>query len=132
MTSEAEAPDVAKAWRLVGQLGELTPPQRWEFGSLKAQMAVAAVLARDRSVDSARRVLARSRGNPKLDPAQELLYLEAFVRTLLGDRDDALQLLKRYVAANPERRVELAKDSQWWFRDLRNDLRYRQLAGTGN
>ncbi|TME30582.1 MAG: hypothetical protein E6I62_08755, partial [Chloroflexi bacterium] len=132
MTSEAEAPDVAKAWRLVGQLGELTPAQRWEFAKLKAQMAVAAVLARDRSVDSARRVLTRSRGNPKLDPAQELLYLEAFVRTLLGDRDDALQLLKRYVAANPERRVDLAKDSQWWFRDLRNDPRYRQLAGTGH
>ena len=132
MTSSAEAPDVAKAWQLVGQLGELTPAQRWEFGKLKAQMAVAAVLARDRSVDSSRRVLTRSRGNPKLDPAQELLYLEAFVRTLLGDRDDALQLLKRYVAANPERRVDLAKDSQWWFRDLRNDARYRQLAGTGN
>ncbi len=132
MTSQAEAPDVAKAWQLVDQLGELTPAQRWEFGKLKAQMAVAAVLARDRSVDSARRVLTRSRGNPKLDPAQELLYLEAFVRTLLGDRDDALQLLKRYVAANPERRVDLAKDSQWWFRELRNDPRYRQLAGTAN
>ena len=132
MTSSAEAPDVAKAWQLVGQLGELTPAQRWEFGKLKAQMAVAAVLARDRSVDSSRRVLTRSRGNPKLDPAQELLYLEAFVRTLLGDRDDALQLLKRYVAANPERRVDLAKDSQWWFRELRNDPRYRQLAGTAN
>ena len=132
MTSQAEAPDVAKAWQLVGQLGELTPAQRWEFGKLKAQMAVAAVLARDRSVDSARRVLTRSRGNPQLDPAQELLYLEAFVRTLLGDRDDALQLLKRYVAANPERRVDLAKDSQWWFRELRNDPRYRQLAGTAN
>ncbi len=132
MTSQAEAPDVAKAWQLVNQLGELTPAQRWEFGKLKAQMAVAAVLARDRSVDSARRVLTRSRGNPKLDPAQELLYLEAFVRTLLGDRDDALQLLKRYVAANPERRVDLAKDSQWWFRELRNDPRYRQLAGTAN
>jgi len=132
MTSQAEAPDVAKAWQLVGQLGELTPAQRWEFGKLKAQMAVAAVLARDRSVDSARRVLIRSRGNTTLDPAQELLYLEAFVRTLLGDRDDALQLLKRYVAANPERRVDLAKDSQWWFRDLRSDPRYRQLAGTGN
>ncbi len=132
MTSQAEAPDVAKAWQLVDQLGELTPAQRWEFGKLKAQMAVAAVLARDRSVDSARRVLTRSRGNPKLDPAQELLYLEAFVRTLLGDRDDALQLLKRYVAANPERRVDLAKDSQWWFRELRNDPRYRQLAGTAH
>ncbi len=132
MTSQAEAPDVAKAWQLVGRLGELTPAQRWEFGKLKAQMAVAAVLARDRSVDSARRVLTRSRGNATLDPAQELLYLEAFVRTLLGDRDDALQLLKRYVAANPERRVDLAKDSQWWFRDLRSDPRYRQLAGVGN
>src|SRR5437870_1536723 len=132
MTSQAEAPDVGKAWQLVGQLGDLTPPPRWEFGRLKAQMAVAAVLARDRSVDSSRRVLARSRASPQLDPAQELLYLEAFVRTLLGDRDDALQLLKRYVAANPERRVDLAKDSQWWFRELRNDPRYRQLAGTAN
>src|SRR5438132_10972248 len=125
MTSSAEAPDVAKAWQLVGQLGELTPAQRWEFGKLKAQMAVAAVLARDRSVDSPRRVLTRARGNPKLDPAQELLYLEAFLRTLLGDRAAALQLLKRYVAANPDRRQDVAEDSQWWFRERRNDPRSR-------
>ena len=66
----------------------------------------------------------------EVDPAQDLLYGEAFVFTLLGDKDRAFELLKRYVAGHEERRADLAKDYQWWFRDLRSDPRYQQLAGS--
>ena len=123
-------PDPGLAWRLFGQLEGVTPKDQWDFVKLDAQIAVAAVLARAKFVDSARQVLERSKGNMDVDPAQDLLYGEAFVFTLLGDKDRAFELLKRYVAGHEERRADLAKDYQWWFRDLRSDPRYQQLAGS--
>ena len=39
-----------------------------------------------------------------------LPYYEVFVRTLVGDRDEALRQLTQYLAAQPERRSELAND----------------------
>jgi serine/threonine-protein kinase len=129
MTSKAKDPDVPRAWRLLGELEPVTPPQQWRYERLKAQIAIAGVIARAGLADSARRVLLRSRATPDIDPSRELPYNEAFVRTLLGDKDEAIQLLKQYVAANPERRPELAQDYTWWFRNLRSDPRYQALAG---
>jgi eukaryotic-like serine/threonine-protein kinase len=123
-------PDVAEAWRLLGRLEALTPKEQWPFSKLDAQIAVAAVLARAGRVDSARHVLDRSQGNGDVDPTGDLLYSEAFVRTILKDKDRAFELLKRYIAGNEERRAALAKDYQWWFQDLRSDPRYQQLIGS--
>jgi len=131
MTSEAKQPDVALAWRLFEALGKLTPPQLWRFGRLQAQIGVAAVLARAGLADSARRVLARSRGGPDVDPEGELLSFQAFAYLFLGDRDMALRLLKQQVAANPAHRVGLAKSNHWWWRDIRGDPRFREIIGTG-
>jgi serine/threonine-protein kinase len=129
LTTRAEPPNVGSAWRLLGELERLTPAPEWAYEKLESQITVAGVLARAGFADSARRLLARSRAGSDLDPTGDLRYYEAFVRTLLGERDDALRLLKEYVATNPERRADLAKDYQWWFRDLRSDPRYRELAG---
>lgn len=131
LTTKAKEPDVAAAWGLVDEVKRLTPPDDWAYQRLDAQIAVAGVLARAHLADSARHLLVASRGNPEIDPARDLLYSSAFVRTMLGDHEEALQLLREFIAANPERRAELAKDYQWWFRDLRRDPRYQQLAGTG-
>jgi tetratricopeptide (TPR) repeat protein len=131
LTTRAKAPDVGEAWRVLAQLQQLTPREQWASAGLEFHMVVAAVLARAGLADSSRRVLARSRGSSEVDPTRTLLYYEAFVRTLLGDRDDALRLLKEYLAINPQRQADLAQDYQWWFRDLRNDPRYKDLAGTG-
>ena len=130
LTTSARQPDVAEAWRLVAELERVTPPSEWAFGQRTAHMFVAAVLARVGLADSARRVAVRSRADADVDPTRDLLYYEAFVRTLLGDRDVALRLLKEFLAANPEQRTDLAQDYQWWFRDLREDPRYQELAGT--
>lgn len=130
LTTKAKQPDVTGAWRLVSELQRLTPESDWSFVRLKAQMIVAAVLARAGLGDSARRLAVRSRASPEIDPARSQVYYEAFVRTLVGDRDDALRLLKEYLAANPEQRADLVQDYQWWFRDLRDDPRYRDMAGT--
>jgi hypothetical protein len=130
LTTRARPPDVDEAWQVLTRLHELTPGGQWATTGPEFQMLVAAVLARAGLADSARHVLALSRGNSEVDPTRSLLYYEAFVRTLLGDRDDALRLLKEYLAINPQRQADLAQDYQWWFRDLRNDPRYRELAGT--
>jgi len=130
LTARPRQPDVAEAWRLVGELRRVTPPAEWPFEERSAGMFVAAVLARAGLGDSARHLARRSRADEAIDPNRDLLYYEAFVRTLLGDRDEAFRLLKEFLAANPEQRTDLAQDYQWWFRDLRSDSRYEALAGS--
>ncbi len=125
-------PDVPKAWHLVTELRDLGPAQQAEFDRLRDQILVAAVLARAGAGDSARRLLARSRADAEIDRERELVSYQAFVRVLLGDRDEALALLKQYLAANPEHRVGFATGYHWWWRDLRDDPRFRQLVGKGN
>ena len=130
MTSSAKAPDVAVAWKLLDDVVRLTPTQMREYVRLESQNAVAAVLARARLPDSARSVLARSRGGPDVDPESELLSYQAFAYVLLGDRDQALRLLKEQVAANPAHRGGLMRSTHWWWRDIQDDRRFKELIGT--
>jgi TolB-like protein len=131
MTSSAKPPDVALAWELLDRVVKLAPAQLREYVRLESQNAVAAVLARAGLKDSARHVLERSRGGPDVDPEVELLSYQAFAYLLLGDRDEALRLMKQQIAANPAHRVGLARSTHWWWRDIKDDPRFRQLIGTG-
>ncbi|MBA3554919.1 MAG: hypothetical protein H0W29_09215, partial [Gemmatimonadales bacterium] len=128
MTSRAKEPDPELAWTLADSLGKLAPAPEREFESRKARLAVAAVLARKGLADSARAVVQRSRGDTEVDPTRDLAYIEAFVRTLLNDREEAVQSLKVYVSANPDRRVDLADDSGWWFRGLQDFPQFQELV----
>jgi len=91
-------------------------------------MAVAAVLARKGLADSARHVAQRSRGTPEVDPTRDLVYMDAFVQTLLEDRGEAIKSLKVYLAANPDQRKTMTDDTGWWFRSLQDDPTYRELV----
>ncbi|HET7296434.1 MAG TPA: serine/threonine-protein kinase [Gemmatimonadales bacterium] len=130
MTTPARAPDVGRAWRLVAMLDTVAPPAYRPYLRLEARLRAGGVLARAGLRDSARHVLARTRAaaTPAADPGQELLAIEAYQRTLLGDRDEAIELLKRYSAANPGH-FERGKDISWWWRDLREDPRFKALVG---
>jgi eukaryotic-like serine/threonine-protein kinase len=133
MTSKAKDPDPKLAWMLADSASKLAPAPDREFESRKARLGVAAVLARksasDRTLaDSARRVAERARGNGEVDPTRDLAYIEAFVRTLLNDREEAVRLLKQYVAANPDRRADLADESGWWFRGLLDYPQFQELV----
>ena len=129
MTLSGVTPDVPAAWALLERLAELTPQRDWPLTQRRAQMALAGVLARAGLADSARRVAVAARGTPAIDTRGSLLSFEAFVRTLLGDRDEAIELLKRYLTANPEDRAGMAKDYTWWWRNLRSDPRFLALSG---
>ncbi|HYT82406.1 MAG TPA: hypothetical protein VEK86_03080, partial [Gemmatimonadales bacterium] len=131
MTTDATEPDPARAWRLYALLDSLTPPPVKAAELHRGKMIVGAILARARLADSARHVLVAARGDERVDPQQELLFLEAFGRTLLGERAEAIELLKRYVAANPGHMFKKGGDISWWWRDLRSDPRFVPLLGGG-
>jgi tetratricopeptide (TPR) repeat protein len=131
-TTPARAPDGAAAWRLVDELKKRTPTREWPYTGREAQMLVAAALGRAGQLDSARRVLERARADADVDPERELVGTEAFIRTLLGDRDEAIRLIKVYLTTHPEHRAGLAASQSWMWRSLRDDPRYKALVGTGD
>jgi len=132
LSTKAKQPDVALAWKLADSLAELSPVGRREFESREARMFVAMVLARAGLADSAGRVAARARGGTDVDPTQDLAYSEVYVHVLRGDKDQAFAALRRYLAANPERRSGLSDTTDtatpWWFRSIEDDPRFRTLV----
>ncbi|MEO7137096.1 MAG: protein kinase [Gemmatimonadales bacterium] len=133
MSTKAREPDVTRAWRLADSLTGLSPVGRREYDRREARMIVAMVLARAGLADSARQVALRARGGPDVDPNQDLAYSEIYVHILRGDKDRAFEALKRYLAANPERRAGLADTTSeattpWWFRSLEDEPRFKALV----
>ncbi len=127
--------DIAAAWRIADSVVARTPPATQPLERLTDNMLVAAVVARaSRSqpalVDSARHLAKASEGNLQIDGTRESAYRGAFVYTILGDKADAVRLLKDYLAANPQRAVTLRDDAGWWFRDIEKDPQFRQLVGS--
>jgi len=117
-------PDVPRVWELLGTYTEETK-DAWRAN--RAGMLVAMALARANLPDSAKAVATRSRMPAASDPTRELAFLESIVRTLVGDRDEALRLLGEFYEANPQQREGLANDQSWWFTSLRTDPRYQAL-----
>jgi len=130
MATPVRAADVGRAWQLVALLDTVTPPQFRPYLRLESRLRAGGVIARAGLKDSARHVFDRVRAasTPSADPGQELLAIEAYERTLLGERDEAVALLTRYSAANPGH-IERGKDISWWWRDLKDDPRFKAVVG---
>ena len=128
MMTRLEDPNIPRAWRLLAGIDSLVPAQRRQVIHLREQMLVAATIARAGLKDSAHQVIERSRGTPELDPDLDLVAMEAFVRTLLGEQDEAIRLLQRYVAANPEHSFRVGGDIFWWWWDLQKHPGFQALA----
>ena len=128
MTTKAVRADPAEAWRRAAVLERVAPVPQREYYRREGQIFVAAVLSRAGLPDSARRVLVRARADRNVDPRGELMGLEAFVRTMLGDKKEAVDLLQRYLTDHPEHRGGFAKVNAWWWRDLQSDPRFKTLV----
>ncbi|HEV7595822.1 MAG TPA: protein kinase [Gemmatimonadaceae bacterium] len=127
MTTKAVRADPGEAWRRAADLEKSVPPQDREYRRHEGEIVVAAVLARAGLADSARRVLVRARADSKLDPTGQLIGYEAFVRALLGDKKEAIDILARYLTDHPEHRRGFAKANPWWWQDLQNEPRFKTL-----
>jgi len=127
MTTDAVEPNIPEAWRLHARIDTVTPVPIRSFEQHYTKAIVGVILARAGLADSARHVLVSARADSKTDPGQDILSLEAFARSLLGERAEAIELLKRYVAANPTHAFTKGGDISWWWRDLRHDPRFAAL-----
>lgn len=130
MTTAAVEADVERAWRLVARLDSVSTGVEGEWQRLNGRIFAGAVIGRAGMVDSARSVLRRTRDQATLeiDPQHELLWREAYGRTVIGDYDEAIELLKRYKAANPDHAFDPGGDLGWWWNDLRDHPRFSELA----
>ena len=124
-------PDVPELWGLVEQYARMYPQNQQEYRRKRAQIMLSMALANAGLRDSARAVALRSRADPRIDPTNDLVFLEVAARNVMGDRDEAVRLLGRYLATNPQDRESIARDESWFFKGLRDDPRFVALVGTG-
>jgi serine/threonine-protein kinase len=133
MTTNLKRPDrsdVAAAWKALDDIRTRTPPTLWEAQRRQYQMIVAVPIARAGLRDSANHVIEASRASRADDPTGELIGLEVLVRTLIGDKEKALELLGPYLAAFPQHREGFVHGNTWWWRSLQDDPRFKALVGS--
>jgi hypothetical protein len=133
MVTPAVTAEPTTAWRLVALLDTVTPQPQRALAVAQGRILVAGALGRAGLVDSARHVLQSNRQSitHEIDPNQNLLSQEAYVRTLTGDPDVAITLLKQYVAANPKHEFLQNQGTSWWWRELRTNPRWREIGHVG-
>jgi serine/threonine-protein kinase len=129
LASRALEPDVERAWALADTIAMLTPDQEREWKRLESTLAVGGVLARAGMADSARAVFDLVQSNPEVDPSGELLTTQAVFRIQMGEQDEAIELIKRYLLSNPEHREGWGWSSHWWWRPLQDNPEFRDLVG---
>ena len=122
-TEGAVEPDVARAWALVEEIRVRTAPEKRAFYESLSHPKVAAVLARAGQSDSARAVLRQTR---VADPQPPVTYFRAHAYLLLGEKEQALNLLSRAVKQQPQYGAVAAKDP--WFESLRDHPRFHRIV----
>jgi hypothetical protein len=115
MISPVEAPDIDAAWEQFARLDSLSPD---EYERHLGRLLVAGVLLREGMQDSAASVFAAGKGSAEIDPLQELVLQEAAIRSVTGDPDGAVQLLRVYLAADPNVSLDSGGGLHWWWRNL--------------
>jgi len=122
-------PEVEEAWRLLGRTVELTPDHLKDYEKHRMLMVLAGVLARAELPDSARAVILQARTGGDGNLAGDLPYLEARVRTVLGDHEEAIDLLRTYLTGYAFENQEQAEEwgNHWFWRDLRGNPDFERL-----
>jgi TolB-like protein len=99
-------------------LAQLAPESERPYQQRLGDLLVAGVLRKANLPDSAEVLFARGAGNEEIDPQQDLLGYEAAIRAITGDPDRAIQIYRRYLAANPNEALSLERGLHWWWRGL--------------
>ncbi|MFL5582824.1 MAG: protein kinase domain-containing protein [Gemmatimonadaceae bacterium] len=131
-TPELGAPArIAEAWARRDSIVALTPAAMRDVVGRQQLIWVASAIAAAERPDSARHVLARVRADAELDAetAAEFKAWEALIHLRLNDKDEAISLLTQYFTVFPDHREGFARQTNWWWKDLENDPRFRRLVG---
>ena len=118
---------IARGWRIVDSLDTVAPANTGTYPA-ERRLLMAMLYARSGDADSAGALLAASRNMSGQDStAAWFLLAEARIRLLLGERQPALHLLLRTVAANPQLRHYAARAA--WFAPLRQEPEFVRIIG---
>jgi serine/threonine protein kinase/tetratricopeptide (TPR) repeat protein len=121
--------DVGRAWQILDSAEKRYSADVLRSGWAQRRMFVAAVAARAGLRDSAAAIIATTRaGLPGNATNTSADYGEAHVRALLGQNDEAIKLLERYLGSFPIQRRQVARMP--WFRSLRADPRFIAMTGS--
>jgi serine/threonine-protein kinase len=114
-------PEVDRAWATSLRFDSLMgPDSELEFYRRRCRVIVGGVVGRAGMVDSANAVFAAARTDLPVEDDVELAGIEAIMRSVMGDYEAAVALLKRYVALNPGHSFSVDGDLHWWWRPLRD------------
>jgi TolB-like protein len=130
MATPAVAADPAEGWRLLAEADSLAPDRDRAYYNAENRMFMAAVLHRAGLADSARATLARAArdaDDPRMDPHRDLWLREAIVRSRIGETEQAVALVRRYLVANPGHRFDQGYGLSWWWRELEPQPSFRRL-----
>ena len=122
MTMPGVSPDVERAWALHAEYMPMLS-DNVEFFDAQARVMIGAIIGLAGLPDSADVVLRGARLGEDLDPVRELLAFEGGMRALIGDEGEAIDLLQRYVLANPEADV----GEGWWWRSVTGNPDFERL-----
>jgi eukaryotic-like serine/threonine-protein kinase len=129
----SRAPDPRLAWNLVAEANEIDPPARARAGGraflpIYREMMAAVVSARAGDAESARAVAHRARSSVSADADVriDLLYDEAYLHLVLGERNEAIRLLSDYLAARPSLRGLVSRHPRW--RPIWSDSAFTRLT----
>lgn len=115
--------DAGSAWEKLAAAERRDSTNLLDLNRRFRRMMVAAVLARAGLRDSARSVMAHApREKHQVRPA---LASEAYVHVLLGERSEAIQLLRTLVSDSPQIRAFVGRSP--WFTELRSDPEFQTL-----
>lgn len=129
MVAGAIEPDPARAWEIAASVEHTSDPSTREYEALTARITVAGVLGRAGLQDSARAVLDRAsqRINPDVDIGNDLRWLEAQMRIIAGQEDEAIDILARLIAADPHHAFGTGAEIGWAWRPLLDHPRFAEL-----
>jgi hypothetical protein len=130
---DRRAPDPKRALRLVAKANAMEPPERAKAAGrplmpIYRDMMAAIVLARVGNADSAHAIARRARSSVGGDSllSMDLVYEEAYLHLVLGERKETLRLLSYYLTARPSLRDLVSRHPRW--RALWNDSAFVRLV----
>lgn len=120
-------PDIDGAWELAEYVEALAPEGLQAYYVHESQMIVGGVIARAGLADSANSVLNSAEADDSIDPSRTLMRVEAVMRILAREYDQALDLLEEYHRVHPDYSFEVEGDLHWFWKPLRHDPRFQAL-----
>jgi serine/threonine-protein kinase len=129
-------PDTVRAKALVAEIDEILPDAPGaNFLRGESRVVLGGIVGRAGDTAQARQILEEAERFSRtsgVDDEQELIGLVALMYAQYGDIDRSVDLLKVYVAANPQHGFVEAQGDVWWWRDVVGHPRWREVQALGN